>query len=167
MWIKIGAGILFIFGGMFCGFNMADKLKKGVDFCTEAEKLLNICECEIRSKNSDVYSIVRRLKNECVKMDFSFEELPECYSSEYDFHEQWTEALRSIDRIDKEEIEIMLDLGNMLGTTDVEGQLRGINDIRTRVDSLYRRRRNEYEKKGKLYRSMGVLMGAALGIMVI
>ena len=67
MWIKVSAGILFILGGMFCGFSMADKLKKGVEFCTEAEKLLNICESEIRTSNSDVYSIVRRLKKELLK----------------------------------------------------------------------------------------------------
>ena len=55
----------------------------------------------------------------------------------------------------------------MLGTTDTEGQLKGISDIRTRVECLYNKRRNEYDKKGKLYRSIGLLTGAALGIMII
>ena len=167
MWIKLSAGLFFILGGMFCGFNMADKLKKGVDFCTEAERLLNICESEIRTSSSDVYSIVRRLKKEKFKINISIDGLPECYSPETDFRDQWCEAFHSINGINKDELDIMLSLGNMLGTTDTEGQLQGISDIRTRVEGLYSRRQNEYDKKGKLYRSIGLLTGAALGIMII
>ena len=61
----------------------------------------------------------------------------------------------------------MLSLGSILGTTDAEGQLRGIDDIRTRVEQLYKKRQGEYDRKGKLYRSVGVLSGAAIGIMII
>ncbi|MCR4796089.1 MAG: stage III sporulation protein AB [Ruminococcus sp.] len=167
MWIRLSAGLLFILGGMFCGFNMADKLKQGVIFCTEAEKLLNICESEIRSNNSDVYSIVRRLKKENINMRISFERLPECYSPEVDFHQQWNSSFRSISGIDADELDIMLSLGSMLGTTDTEGQLKGISHIRAKVEQLYRKRQSEYEKKGRLYRSIGVLSGAAVGVMII
>lgn len=167
MWIKLSAGFLFILGGMFCGFSMADRLKKGVDFSRSAERILNICESEIRSKNSDVYSIVRRLKSEKLKIDISFESLPECYSYEIDFREQWSDSFRKLSCFDNEELDIMLSLGNILGTTDTEGQLRGIDDIRKRVEQLYQNRQGEYDRKGKLYRSIGVLSGAAIGIMII
>lgn len=167
MWIRLSAGVLFVLGGMFCGFSFSDRLKRNVTFCLSAEKLLNVCEFSIRANNDDVYGIIRRIKAERLKGFELFGSFPECYSPDSDFHEQWREAVLAERNINKEERELMLYLGELLGSTDTEGQLRCINDIRSELHCVHEKRRAEYYQKGKLYRSIGLLMGVTIGIIII
>ena len=167
MFLKISAGVLFVIGGFFCGLNLSDKLKRKVLFCRECEKMLNVCEYMVRASNSDVYGIVRHLKEEnysCLRFIYI---LPECYSPEDDFRQVWKNAVMSDRSFDIEEQEILNGIGELLGSTDIEGQLRGISDIRSVINSINAERIGVYRQKGRLYRSVGVLIGVTLGIMVI
>ena len=167
MLLKISAGVLFVLGGFFCGLNMSDKLKRRVVFCRECEKLLNVCEYMVRSNNSDVYGIIRHLKEERFRCLGFIEKLPECYSPEDDLRQIWKNAVLSDRFFDADERDILNDLGDLLGSTDLDGQLRGMDDIRSCIKSISAERIDCYRKKGRLYRSIGVLSGVSLGIIII
>ena len=69
--------------------------------------------------------------------------------------------------IPDEEKHILLDLGNLLGTTDIEGQLSCISAQLALMSSLREQRAAEYRQKGRLYRSLGVMAGISVGIIMI
>ena len=54
-----------------------------------------------------------------------------------------------------------------LGTTDSEGQLKMLAGLYERTSVLLEKRQAEYEKYGRLYRSVGALLGLMAGITVI
>ena len=64
-------------------------------------------------------------------------------------------------------ISILLDFGDLLGTSDIDGQLIGISAVKALMLERFQRRSEEYHSKAKLYRSVGVLAGVMVGIMVI
>ena len=66
-----------------------------------------------------------------------------------------------------EEREILAELGEMLGRTDIEGQLAELSVLEERVRCLENERRTVCSQKGRMYRSVGVLFGVMVGILVI
>ena len=61
----------------------------------------------------------------------------------------------------------MIDFGNFFGTSDIEGQLTSIDSSLERLHEIQKVRCEDYKRKGKLYRSIGMLFGVMAGIIVI
>nr|WP_242823071.1 stage III sporulation protein AB [Ruminococcus flavefaciens] len=66
-----------------------------------------------------------------------------------------------------EEKKLLIDFGNILGTTDIEGQISSIAAQITLMEGLREQRMAEYRQKGRLYRSLGVMAGVMIGIIII
>ena len=64
-------------------------------------------------------------------------------------------------------MQILADIGKNLGTSDIEGQISTLNLQRNELKILISSAETEYEKKSKLYRSLGVLVGAFISVMLI
>ena len=58
-------------------------------------------------------------------------------------------------------------IGNTVGTSDAESQLNILNSLKAETELLKSQRDSEYEKKGRLFRSIGILAGITAGILVI
>ena len=52
-----------------------------------------------------------------------------------------------------------------LGTSDMEGQLSEFEMLKARLDVIAAKHCETYDKKGKLYRSVGLLAGVMVAIM--
>lgn len=167
MEIRVIAALLAALCGAFFGLNRSEKLKKHVLICTEADKAFRLFEAMIRSSGSDIYSIFSVLKRESFTALSFINKLPDEYSTECDFHREWRELLLAETDIPQEEKGILLDFGELLGTSDVSGQLSGIAAARALMQECYECRSAEYHGKAKLYRSVGVLAGVMAGIIVI
>ena len=167
MGIRVIAAVLAAFCGAFYGLNSSEKLKKRVLVCTEADKVFRVFETMIRSSGTDIYSILAVLKRENFSALGFIERLSNEYSAESDFHSQWRQLLMNEPDIPQEEKGILLDFGNLLGTSDIDGQLSGISAVKALMQERFQRRSEEYHSKAKLYRSVGVLAGVMVGIMVI
>ena len=81
--------------------------------------------------------------------------------------EAYQQGLLKETDIPNEERSILLDFSNMLGTCDTDGQLSGIAACRELMQERYYYRSSEYNTKAKLFRSLGVLAGVMVGIIVI
>ena len=66
-----------------------------------------------------------------------------------------------------EEKAVLAELVEVLGTTDVQGQVSCIASQLVRMEELRELRRQEYIQKGRLYRSLGVMAGVSVGIILI
>lgn len=162
----IAAVISVICGGLY-GIIHSEKLKQNVYICLESEKLFRIAETMIRSSGTDVYSIFSMLKREEFSSLTFVNNLPDEYSAECDLHAELKELLLKDADIPDEERNILLEFANILGTCDTDGQLCGIAACRELMQERYYYRSSEYNTKAKLFRSLGVLAGVMVGIIVI
>lgn len=122
----------------------------------------------LRYKASTVYEITDCLASNERFADFYF--LKKIYAnSGISFQQNWNNAVESQppSSLKVNELEILADIGKNLGTSDMEGQLSMLNLQRAELESLIASAEKEYENKAKLYRSLGVLAGAFISVMLI
>ena len=167
MLIRVFAVIMVMLCGTFCGINYSEKLRKRVIFCSEAEKMMQLCEIMIRSSGTEVYKLVDRLKNENYTVLRFIDELSDSYSADENFREKWSAAVSESRYICDEERRVRTDFGSFLGSTDISGQLDGIAMQLECMHGIFQQRLAEYRQKGRLYRSLGMLAGLTVGIAVI
>jgi len=67
----------------------------------------------------------------------------------------------------KEELVVLSDFAKVLGKTDKHTQLLNISLLQKRLEVILADAQQQYQRKGRLYRSMGILCGAAISLLVI
>lgn len=161
------AALFFIAAGGMSGIYKSEKLKTGARLCYEIGELLRQSAIMIRYRALNVYEISNELKTmQCCKKLAFVEKLPSAYVQGEDFHKIWCDLVNGDDLPDDEK-KLLCDFGNILGTSDIDGQLRSIEAMEASLKLLEEKRSNEYALKGKLYRSIGLLFGVMIGIIVI
>lgn len=80
----------------------------------------------------------------------------------------WNEAIseeKFFWDLKKEDIALIRTFGNMLGKTDVEGQVSEINQFKELLNSQISMAEEENSKSSKMYKSLGTIVG--LGIIIL
>ena len=90
-------------------------------------------------------------------------------SLEYgDINIGWVESLLSVGlELNSEDLEILSNLGNTLGRTDLEGQINQIELVSTFLDSQIEKAEKDNEKFSKMYKTLGIVTGAIIVILLI
>ena len=162
MFLKVIAAIMFSLAGAAIGFSKADRLREKLEICRETAMLVEKSAILIRYQGLSVYELSANLKNCSGLSSLSFiKALPE------NFYAQWKSAVNSQTDIPDEERKLILRFGEILGTSDIEGQLASIESIKQELSALEKRRSDCFIQKGRLYRSVGTLFGVMTGILVI
>ena len=167
MWLRLLSIVFFILCGAFCGICYSEKLKRRVSICNEAEKLMRSCAVMIRTSGADIFHIIKALKGEELCFLRFLYTLPEEFSTDCDIRKLWCDAIGNDQDMPGEEKAVLREFGSILGTSDTEGQLVAITSQLLRMEELREQRRLEYMQKGKLYRSLGVMAGVSVGIILI
>ena len=162
------AGILMIFSAAsMTGAYLSASLHQR---CIRLETLRRMTEdiaSYIRYRELTVYEIVQELSTDNSYRDFDF---VCCLSRDLDrhrpFYSQWERAADEC-RFKGDERNLILSIGNVLGTSDTQGQLAAMELYSAKLDSMIKASDEQYSRKGKLYRSLGVLSGAMLGILML
>lgn len=84
--------------------------------------------------------------------------------------EAWNQAIKLNEdklNIDNEDKNIILNLGKMLGVTDLEGQVSELELTSNFIDVQIVKAEDERKKNEKLYRSLGSIIGLAIVIILI
>lgn len=82
----------------------------------------------------------------------------------------WKKAVRSFSKdstMIKEDLEILASLAEVIGASDLEGQLNALEMAESQFQHQLDKARQAHEKKGKLFRSLGALAGIGLAIVLI
>lgn len=168
MFLKMIAAIMFSLAGAAIGFSKADRLREKLEICRETAMLVEKSAILIRYQGLSVYELSANLKNCSGLSSLSFiKALPETFYEGENFHAQWKSAVNSQTDIPDEERKLILRFGDILGTSDIEGQLASIESIKQELSALEKRRSDCFIQKGRLYRSVGTLFGVMAGILVI
>ena len=81
------------------------------------------------------------------------------------FVQAWSEQVQAEKHLSPEVKEVLLELGEELGRTDLEGQLSALSQAHIQLQRFQDTYRVTYQKKGKLYRSLGLLAGLLLAVL--
>lgn len=82
----------------------------------------------------------------------------------------WEEAVKGNigeTSLNREDGEILLSFGNMLGSSDLEGQIKNIRLTLAQLKVQEEKAEESRKQNGKLYRNIGVLGGIAIVILLI
>lgn len=90
------------------------------------------------------------------------------YMKELSSEEAWNKGIEKTSTyLNKEDIENIKCFGKMLGKTDKEGQISQLELTKTFIGMQIKKAKEEEEKNSKLYKTLGVVCGLALVIVLI
>lgn len=164
----IGAFFCLFAVGTVIGASLSDRLRILRNYDRSLMTMMNQISVMIRYQALDVYEITTALRQlpACAELHF-LKLLPAQYEPSQDFHQVWKEAVQSDKMLGNEETGLLLEFGCSFGMSDAEGQLSSLEAALASLSVIEKRRSEEYAKKGKLYRSVGMLFGVMAGIIVI
>ncbi len=151
------------------GAKASDRLKKYCESCNLIEEILNRTGIMIKYGSINIYGIISELKkSESLSgMDF-IKNLPDDFENySGGFSDLWQKAVNSDVNIGDEEKSFLISFGEKFGSADISGELSGIEMLSENIRITSEKRRQEYEKKGRLYRSAGLLAGIMTGILIL
>lgn len=149
------------------GNYFAARLGRRREQLKKLEFMLEKTEMLIRCRSATVYEIIGELSR-----DKRMEGLDFLHYINVDggtFHEAWEQSVEKHcpECLKSEDIDLLINVGAELGTSDIQGQLESLAMSRSELSRITAESRAEYAKKASLYRSMGVLAGAFAAVMLI
>lgn len=168
MGLRLAAAVIFTAVGGIIGGAMADKLRRGCKRLSEIQHLLGRVGYWVGSREDDVYTVCRRIKNENILHEISFAlKLPDSYIPGENFHSRWNAAVEESRGLAETEKELLTELGRILGSGDKGSQLNSIKALEREAERLRNAQNEMLAKKGRLYTSAGLLFGVMAGILAI
>ena len=90
------------------------------------------------------------------------------YMKEVSCEDAWNRSVsESNTYLNKEDIENIKGLGKLLGKTDKEGQISHLELTKTFIEMQIKKAKDEEEKNAKMYKTLGVIFGLAIVIILI
>ena len=165
--LKLFGILAIIVSTSLIGVSMSDKLKKRVKELNLINYMLDEISVLIRYKAITVYEIVESLKQNQMYNDLGFITGFEC-DIKTPFYTAWDKSVSNMQsELTPYDKKLLKSFGNSLGTSDISGQLSSIEVFKSDFSKLEKEAAALYEKKSKLYRSLGLLGGMFVSIMLI
>ncbi len=108
-----------------------------------------------------------------ISSDKSFEKLAflknadDLYKNGLSFYEAWNQAAEEDIMTGDEERQQLIMMGSSLGTSNIKGQLSMLKIYRQNMEHIFDTFSEESMNKGKLYRSLGILAGVFISVMLV
>lgn len=172
--IRITGIILLLIMSVCTGWLAAGNLKKRVRALRQLRAMLEEIRILIRYEAAEVSEIIRRICNSSGFEELLFlNALSDCgdrlcaYDGET-FSDLWNKALSERPgSFSEEDLELIGRIGSCLGTCDCEGQLSALSLLMVQTDKLITEAEEQYNAKGRLYRSLGAVAGALIAVLVV
>lgn len=171
MLIKIIGAAALICATSLIGFSMAADCSKRPRTLRELQALLQMLENEISYLSNLLseafYRIYEGSKSEAAVLFKAAAENLE--SSGVTADQAWEDAVEdnfSKLSLNKEDKAVLVSFGKMLGNSDLEGQLNNIKLITSQLKLQELKAEEMKRKNEKMYRSLGVLSGLAIAILL-
>lgn len=164
---KIIGLLAIISASSLFGISCSDKLKRRVSELNLINYMLDEISVLIRYKAMTVYEIINALKQNKMYEKLSFINNLECNIST-PFNSAWDKSIDNMQsELETADKKLLKSFGNSLGTTDILGQLSSIEVFKADFKRLEKEASESYGKKSRLYRSLGLLGGIFISIMLM
>ena len=161
--------IAVLFFTSYIGIIIAEQYKKRVNELKEMKKAFNILETKIRYTYKPIPDIFLEISN---NVSDNISEIFKQSANQMEHNENSTTAwINSVSNsktsLKNEDLEVIKGLGKLLGKPDVEGQISQIALTNTFIEEQIEKAEKEYLKNAKLYKTLGIVCGLALVIILI
>ena len=164
---KIIGMIVIVISTSMIGISCSEKLKKRAGELGLVCHMIEEMSLLIRYRALTVYELIENLKKNSMLCTLPF--LNEFKADNgLPFKTSWEENVVNIHTFMNDgDIKLLKTLGGTLGTSDIDGQLQSLEVYKADFKRLEKEAIAAYEKKAKLYRSLGFLCGMFVSIMLI
>lgn len=172
MLFKIIGSIIVVAGSSFLGYFYSLDCSRRPNQLRELQGLLQMFENEISFLSNllaDAFNRICNSSNSEVAIIFKETTFNLNKDSGCGGAEAWNKAvMKNIKKtaLNKEDEEILISFGKMLGNSDLEGQIKNIKLTLCQI-KLQEQKAEEYKKKNEaMYKALGVLGGLAIAIIM-
>ncbi|MBQ8515733.1 MAG: stage III sporulation protein AB [Ruminococcus sp.] len=163
--LKLTGLLCIVLCGAGCGMAAASALKRQAVFCKTLCLFLEELEILMRWNGDTLPVLVDMLSQKPGYAPLRF--LKEIRFSESEpFSDAWRRAILEEHGLPEELSQLLLSLGDSLGTSDLEGQMKTLEGYQLQARHISRNAEEQYRTKGKLYRSMGILGGMSAALLL-
>lgn len=166
--IKIVVLSLIFISTSLVGILISNKYKNRVIELKEMKNALNIFETKIKFTYEPIPEIFGEISNNLKENIASIFREASKKMEKVSAKIAWEEALKeSNTSLQEEDIAIIKGLGKLLGKTDIDGQVSEIELTSTFLDTQIEKAEKESTKNQKLYKTLGMVTGMAIVIILI
>lgn len=162
--------LLIIIGSTSIGFLLAKRYNSRIQ---ELKKLLNLINI-FQNKMKFTHKPLKDIMEETAKISNEDEISDIFFSASVKLKEKplemaWKESIDEktfLLNLKKEDIDLIKSLSNLLGKTDIDGQMSEIEQFKILLNSNIKNAEEEKEKNAKMYKSLGTIIGLAIVIIL-
>ena len=162
--LKILGCLILTAAGFGAGCLFSARLYRRRDFLRRLQSLLTCLSTDLRYCGADIFTLVtdcaERANLPALRVQMSAD----------DFESAWNKAINAVCAafpLQREDVSLLREIGSQLGKTDLEGQLRHLSLIETRLAERLRDAEESLLQKAKLCKTMGFFVGAATAIVLM
>ena len=165
--------LFFIFLGVaYIGELISKKYRNRVNELKDFKEACNILESKIKFTYEPLGEIFEEISKILNNKNYIYKIFKQTSKNmkNTDFKSSWNESIevfKSNLNLKEEDISLIKGLGNMLGKTDMQGQINEINLCMNFLDTQIKDAEIEQRKNEKMYRSLGTIVGLAITIILI
>ena len=152
----------------YIGILSANRYKNRVVDLKEMQSALNMLETKIKFTYSplpDIFEEISEHVNPNISHVFRMASIK---MDNMNATDAWEQAIDiSYTNLNKEDINTIKGLGKLLGKTDVEGQVSEIELVKKFLEIQIDKAENECNKNEKLYKTLGIVSGMGIVIILI
>lgn len=160
--------LLVFIATAYVGLLMSNKYKNRVVDLKEMQCALNMLETKIKFTYSplpDIFEEIAEHVNPNISHIFRMASIK---MDTINAKEAWEQAIDvSYTNLNKEDINTIKSLSKLLGKTDAEGQVSEIQLVKKFLETQIEKAENECKKNEKLYRTLGIVSGMGIVIILI
>ena len=162
--------ILILTGSTSIGFLLSKKYSDRARELLSLSNLINILQNKIKFTHKPLGEILEEIGNikENSGITAIFSKTAQKLTNKK-FEIAWSEAISEQTfflNLKTEDIHLIKSLGNVLGKTDIEGQMSEINQFQLLLKTQIKNAEEESSKNAKMYKSLGTIIGLAIDIML-
>lgn len=170
--IKLLGAFLVIGGGACCGWYAAYMAKVRIMILQEMQQSLLILYGEIEYAAGDMAENMEKLGYRMEYFSRFFHTISERLNQRMgqSLYQIWEEELQQLSckaKIKESDMEFLDELGKNLGNLDRQTQLNTLQILSGRLDGQIRSAKEEYEKRAKVYRVIGITVGVFTAVLLL
>lgn len=169
--IKVIILFSILFSSSYIGILLAKKYENRVKELKQIKSSLNMFSTKIQLTYEPIPNIFEELSR---KENINCKNVKNIFKNAYEkmttipAGQAWIEALdKTNTNLNKEDIEVLKGLSNLLGKVDMQGQINEIEVVENFINMQIEKAEEENKKNKKMYKTLGITAGLALVIIFI
>lgn len=172
MLLKIWGCVMIFLGCSGIGFSLGNDYILRIKHLEQVKKYFRLLEGEIQYSNSGIFEALSKLSKQSSGFFTDFlGKTAEDMTNHKSLKEAWNIAIKQIlenkSKLMHSDIDIVKELGESLGITDRETQIKNIENSIAQIDSIINELKKYKNEKCKIYKTSGIVAGAFITIILL